>query len=118
MVLYPSIFISSSGLISTYLFEKIFKKFFPKKYNKINKNLIKIIYLISALPGIIIFLRSGIWNFFNVFTRTNGYDLYNKNKLKINLKQNSIYIYPIDNSISLTDDEKNTLYIYSWNGYR
>ncbi len=86
MVLMPSALLIGLGYSSAYLIEKIIEKALPKKYKRINKNIIRTMYGLLMLPGISIFLRSGLWNFINVFTRTRGFDPYNKKSKILEIK--------------------------------
>jgi hypothetical protein len=87
-VLTPSALLTGLGYISAYFITKSVKMIMPKhKHIKINKNIISGVYGLCMLPGITIFLRSGLCNFVNVFTRTKGFNPYDKeNVLKLDLK--------------------------------
>jgi hypothetical protein len=107
MVLLPSMAITGLGLISTFLIEQIIKTTMPKKYKNINKNIIRSMYFISALPGLIYFLRSSFPNLINVFTRTKGFSPYKEDVLKIpNVEYNSIDLLGVGNY-------KKTLFIFT-----
>jgi hypothetical protein len=87
IVLLPSAVLIGGGFLSAFLIQKILNKVLSKKYEKINKNIVRTIYGLLILPGLTYFLRCGFWNLIRVFTRTIGFNPYEKGILRIKQRE-------------------------------